>query len=80
MTKVLRIEILGTGCKKCKQLEANTREAFAACNLVAEVVLVTDMMQIAMRGVMATPALVINDEVMCQGAMMSAEEIVPHFV
>jgi small redox-active disulfide protein 2 len=80
MSQVLRIEILGTGCKKCKQLEANAREAVAACNLVAEVVVVTDMMQIAVHGVMATPALVINDEVVCQGVMMSAEEIVPHLV
>lgn len=78
MTNTVKIEILGTGCKKCQQLEANAREAVAACNLNAEVEHITDMMQIIERGVMATPALVVNDEVVSQGKVITAEEIAAH--
>lgn len=78
MTDKVKIEILGTGCKKCHQLEANAREAVAARNLTAEVEHITDMMQIVERGVMATPALVVNDEVVSQGKVITAEEIATH--
>jgi DNA-binding transcriptional MerR regulator len=53
----LRVEILGTGCKKCQQLEANARTAIAALNIEAEVLHITDPIEIAQRGVMSTPAL-----------------------
>lgn len=78
MNETLRIEILGTGCKKCQQLEANARQAVAMRNLTAEVVQITDMMQIAYRGVMAMPALVVNDEVVSQGKVITPEEIAAH--
>lgn len=78
MTNILKIEILGTGCKKCQQLEANAKQAVSARNLTAEVVHITDMMEIVQRGVMATPALVVNDEVVSQGKVISAEEIAPY--
>jgi len=78
MTDTVKIEILGTGCKKCHQLEANAREAVAARNLTAEVEHITDMMQIIERGVMATPALVVNDEVVCQGKILTPDEIAAH--
>lgn len=80
MTEPLKIEILGMGCKKCQQLEANAKEAVAARNLHAEVIHITDMMQIIERGVMTTPALVINDEVVSQGKVLTAEDIAPHLV
>lgn len=78
MTDTVKIEILGTGCKKCHQLEANAREAVAAHNLAAEIVHITDMMQIVERGVMATPALVVNDEVVSQGKILTPDEIAAH--
>lgn len=78
MTQTLRIEILGTGCKKCLQLEANAKQAVAARNLSAEIVHITDMMEIVKRGVMATPALVVNDDVVSQGKVISPEEIAQH--
>jgi len=78
MTSALKIEILGTGCKKCLQLEANANEALAARNLKAEVLHITDTMQIIERGVMTTPALVVNDEIVCQGKILSAQEIAPY--
>ena len=78
MTDVLKIEILGTGCKKCQLLEANAKQAVAARNLTAEIAHITDMMEIVNRGVMATPALLVNDEVISQGKVLSPEEIAPH--
>lgn len=78
MTNLLKIEILGTGCKKCVQLEANARQAVAARHLNAEIVHITDMTQILERGVMSTPALVVNDEVVSQGKVITAEAIAPH--
>lgn len=78
MADIVKIEILGTGCKKCQQLEANAREAVAARNLHAEVEHITDMMQIVEPGVMTTPALVVNDEVVCQGKIPTPDEIAAH--
>ncbi|QPK63216.1 TM0996/MTH895 family glutaredoxin-like protein [Methylomonas sp. LL1] len=78
MTDTVKIEILGMGCKKCQQMEANAREAVASRNLTAEVVHITDMMQIVERGVMATPALVVNDEVVSQGKILTPDEIAAH--
>jgi small redox-active disulfide protein 2 len=78
MTETVKIEILGMGCKKCQQLEANAREAVAARNLTAEVVHITDMMQIVERGVMSTPALVVNNEVVSQGKVITTDEIAAH--
>lgn len=71
----IKVEVLGTGCKKCQQLEANAKEAIAALNLDAEVVHIKDPMQIAERGVMKTPALVVNDTLVSQGQVVTPEQI-----
>ena len=61
------IKILGTGCKKCQQLETLTRHAVAELELDADIDKVTDPADIAAWGVMATPALVIDDNVVAAG-------------
>ncbi len=71
----IKVEVLGTGCKKCQQLEANAKEAIAALNLDAELVHIKDPMQIAERGVMKTPALVVNDTLVSQGQVATPEQI-----
>lgn len=71
----LKVEILGTGCKKCHQLEANTKEAIAALNLEAEVFHITDTMEIVKRGVMKTPALVVNGKIVSQGKVIEPDQI-----
>jgi small redox-active disulfide protein 2 len=73
----IKIEILGTGCKKCQHLEANAKEAVANLNLTAEVLYITDPVEIAMRGVMSTPALIINGKVVSKGQVISPEQIQP---
>lgn len=77
MTTV-KIEVLGTGCQKCQQLEANAKEAIASLNMEAEVLHITEPIKIAERGVMKTPALVINDVVVSQGKVVTPEQIQTH--
>jgi small redox-active disulfide protein 2 len=73
----IKIEILGTGCKKCQQLETNAKQAVTNLNLTAEVSHVTDPIEIAMRGVMATPAMTINGKLVSKGQVISTEQIQP---
>ncbi len=75
----IKAEVLGTGCKKCEQLEANAREALAQLNLQGEIVQVKDPMMIAQKGVMKTPALIINDQVVTQGKVLTSQQIQPYF-
>jgi len=71
----MKIEILGSGCPKCKQLEANARKALEETGKKAEVVKVTEIDKIIGYGVMSTPAIVINGEVKAYGRIPTAEEI-----
>lgn len=61
------IEVLGSGCNNCMKLEANAREAVASVGIEAEIRHVTDYAEIAQRGVMNTPGLVIDGKVVSAG-------------
>jgi small redox-active disulfide protein 2 len=69
------IKILGTGCPKCKKLEANTIEAVKTLGIDATVEKVTDLDKIMDYGVMMTPALVIDERVVASGKVLSTTEI-----
>ena len=71
----MKIQILGTGCPKCKQVEANAREAVKSLNIDAEVEKITDINQIIDFGVTVTPALAVDGEVKFSGRIPSVEEI-----
>jgi len=71
----MKIEVLGTGCAKCKRLEENARKAVQETGVKAEVVKVQDMDQIISKGVMMTPALLIDGEEMAVGRVPGVEEI-----
>ncbi len=71
----MKIQILGTGCPKCKQLEANAREAIAKKGVSAEIEKVTNIDDIMAMGVMMTPALVIDGEVRSVGKVLSPDQI-----
>jgi len=73
------IKILGTGCKKCKKLEENVREAVNSEGMDASVEKVEDMQEIMEYGVMSTPALVIDGKVKSTGKILTAEEIIKLF-
>jgi len=70
------IQILGTGCPKCERLAANAEEAIRRLGLAAEVVKVTDLMEITSYGVMMTPALAVDRRVKLVGKAASVEELV----
>ncbi|MFZ4857027.1 MAG: thioredoxin family protein [Desulfuromonadaceae bacterium] len=71
----MKIEILGTGCAKCKTLYENTRAAVQEKGIEAEIVKVEDIPSIMKYGVMSTPALVVNGKVLFSGKTASATEI-----
>jgi small redox-active disulfide protein 2 len=71
----VRIEVLGTGCPKCKATAVNAQKAVAELGIQAEVVKVEDLMEIASRGVMMTPALVIDGQVKVVGKVPTVDEI-----
>jgi len=71
----MKIQILGTGCPKCKQLEANARAAVASKGVEADIEKVTDIDQIMEMGVMMTPALVIDGEVRSVGKVLTVDQI-----
>jgi len=70
-----KIEVLGTGCAKCKRLLANAEQAVKELNITAEVLKVDDIDAIVDRGVMMTPALFINGQVRAEGRIPDVNEI-----
>ena len=70
-----KLQILGTGCPKCKALAANTEAAAKALGIEYELVKVTDINQILNFGVMMTPALAVDGTVKTCGKVLSPEEI-----
>ena len=71
----MEIKILGAGCPKCKALEKATINALAELDIAANVSKVEDIMEILKYGVVATPALVINEKVVIKGRVPSEKEI-----
>jgi small redox-active disulfide protein 2 len=71
----MKVEILGVGCSKCKQLTANAEAALKELNICAEISKVTDIGKITEYGVMMTPALAIDGTVVSAGKVLSKDEI-----
>ena len=71
----MKIEVLGTGCAKCKTLYDNVKKALNESGAVAEVVKVEDIPSIMKHGVMSTPALVIDGKVKFSRKVASVAEI-----
>ena len=71
----MNIKVLGTGCKKCKELEANVNEAIKQLGTEATVEKVEDIPGIMKYGVMSTPALVIDEKVVSAGKLLSVKEL-----
>lgn len=71
----MKIEILGVGCSKCKQLTANAEEAVKELGICAEITKVTDIDKITEYGVMMTPALVVDGTVVSYGKVLNKDEI-----
>lgn len=72
---VRKIEVLGTGCAKCKRLEKNVREAVKELGADVEIVKIDDFDEIVKRGIMMTPGLVLDGEIVAAGRVPGVEEI-----
>lgn len=70
------VKVLGSGCAKCNELEANTREALVELGMDAAIDHVSDFAEIAAYGVMSTPALVVDGRVVSYGKVLKKDEIV----
>ena len=71
----MKIQVLGTGCHKCKTLAQVTEQAVTELGIVAEVSKVTDLKQIMAMGVMMTPALAVNGTVKVAGRVPGVAEL-----
>ncbi len=71
----MKIQILGTGCPKCKKLAENAEAAATALGVEYEIEKVTDITEIMKLGVMMTPALVVDGAVKSAGKAISADDI-----
>jgi small redox-active disulfide protein 2 len=75
----MNIKVLGSGCARCNNLEAATGAAIDDLGLDADIDHVTDPGEIASWGVMSTPALVVDDEVVLMGRVPSTAEVTAIF-
>ena len=71
----MKIQVLGTGCPKCRKLAENAEAAAGELGLDCELVKVTDINEITGFGVMMTPALAVDGEVKLSGRVPSVAEL-----
>lgn len=72
---MLTVKILGAGCANCRKLEAVAREAAGQAQLEAEFVKVTDMKEIMTYDLLATPGLVVNEQLVSSGRIPTVAEV-----
>jgi small redox-active disulfide protein 2 len=71
----MKLQILGTGCPKCKKLTENAEAAAKALGIEYQLEKVTEISEIMKFGVMMTPALAVDGEVKLVGKVPSVDEI-----
>ena len=71
----MKIEVLGSGCAKCKKAESNIVSVVERLRLDAKVIHVTDLNKILDRGVMMTPAVFINGKKVLEGRVPTVKVI-----
>ncbi len=71
----MKIQILGTGCPKCKKLAENAEMAAKELGIECSIEKVTQINDIMKMGVMLTPALVVDGKVKSSGKSLTVEQI-----
>ena len=71
----MKIEVLGSGCPKCKQLAANAEQALKEAGKKGTVEKITDINKIIEAGVIQTPVLRIDEKIVFQGEIPTIEQI-----
>ena len=72
-----RVKVLGSGCARCNELEAEVKAAMEELGIEPLVGHVTDPARIAAYGVMSTPALVVDEKVVSFGRVLKKDEVKP---
>ena len=72
----MKLEVLGTGCTKCKRMYDNVTEAVKKSGVQAEVVKIEALEEIVSRGVMMTPSLFLDGEEVVAGRVPTVNEII----
>lgn len=72
---MINIKVIGQGCPNCAYTYRNTKRGVKAMGIEADVVKVQDLIDIVKLGVMSSPALMIEDEVVAAGYVPSEEEV-----
>ena len=73
---MISVKVLGTGCKKCQNLENKVRELVAINNIDANVEKVTDIQEMVNYGIMTTPGLIINEKVKSFGIIPKDDQLI----
>ncbi len=74
----MKVQILGSGCPKCRLLEQHAREAVAELGIQADIVKVMDTNAIIEMGVMMTPALAIDGTVKSVGKVLTKDQVIAY--
>lgn len=72
---MVKVKVLGGGCKKCETLLSNVKEAISNTGIEAEVEYITDFAVIGSYGIMSTPALMIDEKVVSVGKVLKSRDI-----
>ena len=71
----MEIKVCGPGCANCTKAENIVQEAVADAGIDAEVVKITDFVEMAQLGVLSTPAIIIDGKIMCVGKVPAKSEV-----
>jgi small redox-active disulfide protein 2 len=72
---MLTVKVLGSGCENCKKVESVARKVVMTMGFQAEVIKVTDWVEIKKYPILGTPGLVINEKVVCAGRIPTEAEV-----
>jgi small redox-active disulfide protein 2 len=73
---MITLKVLGGGCPKCHALQKNTQEAIKELSIDAKVQLITDPSTITSYGIAMTPALVIDEDVVSAGKLLTKDKVI----
>ena len=71
----MKIEVLGPGCARCIATEKNVKEAVRQLGIAAEITKVSNVAEFAQKGVMFTPAVIVDGQVKSSGRVPAVDEI-----